>query len=188
MGIITNSLSKYRRKEIQARRWKPFPKVERCGWETEYGIVWANKFKINNLLDDKEEYFKRNNKFGTWEKLLGPRIKHVRVEDYQRREKKRLCRMMVNEIANEFWELMMIEIIIKNNSFKLPFNNFGYIRILPSKFPTDAKAIVPEYKTNLRLCLSRNAKAKYDMEKYNMVLTQRWREIFEDELRNNHKY
>ena len=152
------------------------------------GIIWVNKWKLNNLLDDKEEYFKKNNKFGSWHELLEPRIKHVKVEDYQRREKKRLCRMMVNEIANEFLELLMIELIIKNNTYKLPFRNCGYLKILTSVYPKNPKSIIPEYKVFPYLSFTKFVKGKYDLEKYDVVFTERWREIFEDEIKNGHKY
>ena len=153
-----------------------------------HGIAWVNKFKLNNLLDDKEEYFKKNNKFGTWLELLGPRIKHVKVQDYQRREKSRLCRMMVNEIANEFLELLMVELIIRNSTYYFSYRRFGYLKVITSKFPIDRKSIVPKYEIKPYLFLSKFAREKYRLNKYDVVFTERWKEIFDDEIKNGHKY
>jgi hypothetical protein len=188
MANITRGRYKYQRIEYKAKKWKPLPKVERCGWKLDGQTMWVNKFKLNNLLDDKEEFFKRNNNFGTWLEYLGPRIAHVRVQDYKRMEKKRLCRMMVNAIANEFLELLMIDLIIKNNTYVLPFNKFGYLRVMTSKFPKDRKAIIPQYEIKPYLYLTKRAKGRYNLEKYDIVFTERWREIFEDEIKNGHKY
>jgi hypothetical protein len=188
MVTIGRKRPKYLRPEYRAKKYRPLPKVERCGWKLDGKTMWVNKFKLNNLLDDKEEFFKRNNNFGTWLEYLGPRIKHVKTQDYNRMEKKRLCKNMVYDIATEFLELLMIEIIVKNNSFQLPYRNFGYIKVATSKFPTDRKAIVPNYPIRPFIYLMNIAKDKYNLEKYDIVFTERWREIFEDEIKNGHKY
>jgi len=166
---------------------KSFNEFQRFRWKTCVGVTYNTKVTLTELKNDKIEIFQKNNNFGSWFELLGKKIKHIRVGDYQRKEKKRLCKEMVNYVVDEFFSLLLIDILINNDTFVFP-GNIAIMRVLKKKYDKVGKPIINDYYTPY-VTMRQRTKRRYNLGNlYNFKITERWRSVFQEELKLGHNY
>jgi len=153
-----------------------------------YGKIDIVCYKNKDLLSDKNRLFRWNKNWKDWKQLFEKyRFSLKPITDHKNNEVKRY--RVLNEIIKTFWDLVMEDLIDKNDVYKFP-KKLGKIQI-SYNHPLATNDVYDIYRRGKTykpvFVLTRYAFTKIQVINY-ICFTRRWRQKLESEIEKGHAY
>jgi len=157
---------------------------------SKYGEIAISCLDMNDLLDDKNPWWQRHNTFGTWKSFFSKLIKGKTKKDEYLSNYKRARMRVLKDIVREFCKIMIEDLILKNDSYEFPGDQFARLSIgykLPGTrhYKYDIKT---GGKTYIPVFIFKEKAYNTIQVQYYFSLTRQWRELLQSEVDRGHKY
>lgn len=156
--------------------------------KSDYGKIAIPCYNTKDLLSDTLKMWSWNRTFGTWDKYFDKIMPALRKKRYFK-TRKYLIALLLKDIIEEFFTLLMEDLILHNDSYEFP-DNLGKIQI-SYNHPDSAKykyIIDRRGKTYKPVFVFTDNAYKKVKIQYYISFTRRWRKMFRDEYKNGHTY
>jgi hypothetical protein len=155
---------------------------------SDYGKVGIRCYDTKDLMSDKKKFWCWSKHWKDWETFFGPYYKKISGHD-KKRSKKYNTERFIRAVLNEFFTLLMEDLILHNDSYQFP-RKLGSIQI-SYEHPLSAKYVynIDRQGKNYRpvFVFTKHAYDKVKVQYY-FSTTRRWRAMLKKEILKGHTY